>query len=222
MRTAFGEPFVGGSRRVTLVDGEVAERRFVVYVPPTISNPCSLDTSWLPNTGDILLPAIAAVALTSPFTITPGAIAVAIPVLVISPVRFPVIEAAVPLTLPVTLPVRFPVTLPIRLEDIIFAEKLPLASRLTRVLEVLLFVAAWVSLTDDAMAAASLPPTVATVVAIPRLVTSPVRLPVKEAAVPLTFPVTLPVRLPVTFPVRLAVTPEVTESGPLIVNAVRG
>jgi hypothetical protein len=67
------------------------------------------------NTGDILLPAIAAAAFMSPSTIIPGVMVVTIPVLVMSPVRLPVMEVAVPVRLAVIVP----------------AEKLPDASRAT-------------------------------------------------------------------------------------------
>jgi hypothetical protein len=72
------------------------------------------------NTGDILLPAIAAAAFISPSTIIPGVMAVTIPVLVMSPVRLPVIVEE----------------LPTRLAVIVPAEKFPDASRETIALAV--------------------------------------------------------------------------------------
>jgi hypothetical protein len=56
------------------------------------------------NTGDILLPAIAAAAFISPFTITPGAMAVAPWVPIISPKRGPVKLVALPDKFPVIVP----------------------------------------------------------------------------------------------------------------------
>jgi hypothetical protein len=115
--TCPARPTVAGSFRLTSAACEVAGNKFVAYVPPAMRNPCGPDTTRPVNTGDILLPAIAAAAFMSPSTIIPGVMVVTIPVLVMSPVRLPVIVEA----------------LPIRLAVIVPAEKLPDASRATMV-----------------------------------------------------------------------------------------
>jgi hypothetical protein len=80
---------------------------------------------------------------------------------VVAPVP-PLAMVTVPVTL-VALPVTVPVTFPVRLAVMVPAEKLPEASRLTMVEAVLALVAAVVSLTEVAILAAVLDPTVATV-----------------------------------------------------------
>jgi hypothetical protein len=64
---------------------------------------------------------------------------------------------AVPVTFPVRFPKKVAVTVP--------AEKFPLASRFTRVLAMLEFVAAFAAVAPEATFAAETPPTLATVVA---------------------------------------------------------
>jgi hypothetical protein len=120
---------------------------------------------------------------------------------IVSP-AFNTLFEAVPVTFPVRLPKKDAVTVP--------AEKFPLASRLTKVLTVLEFVAELAAVAPEATFAAERPPTVATVVADWVPFTSPEREPVKLEA--LKVPVILPAeRVPVTraLPITSKVDPGV-------------
>ena len=81
--------------------------------------------------------------------------------------------------------------------EIVPAEKLPLASRLTNALKVLPLVAALARFAPAATFVAVTPPTAPTTVLPCVPVTSPVSAPVKLAALPLTLPVSGPLKVPV-------------------------
>jgi hypothetical protein len=101
---------------VNAIDGVATAPDAALYMP-------AVATVWLPKSGLIFVPAMAAEAFTSALTITPAAIEVALPTEVTSPVR---------LALVVTFD-----AVPVKLAVIVPAVKLPLPSRATMALAVL-------------------------------------------------------------------------------------
>jgi hypothetical protein len=105
---------------VNAIDGVATAPDAALYMP-------AVATVWLPKSGLIFVPAMAAEAFTSALTITPAAIEVALPTEVTSPVRLALVVTfdAVPVKLAVMVP----------------AVKLPLPSRATMALAVFALVA---------------------------------------------------------------------------------
>ena len=79
---------------------------FNTIVPAVAPAPVPKVKVWAPKFGLIFVPSMAAEAFTSAFTITPGAMAVALPEEVTSPVRLALVTTVVALPVLVTIPVR--------------------------------------------------------------------------------------------------------------------
>ena len=82
------------------------EASFNTIVPAVAPAPVPKVKVWAPKLGLIFVPSMAAEAFTSAFTITPGAMAVALPEEVTSPVRLALVTTVVALPVLVTIPVR--------------------------------------------------------------------------------------------------------------------
>ena len=79
---------------------------FNTIVPAVAPAPVPKVKVWAPKLGLIFVPSMAAEAFTSAFTITPGAMAVALPEEVTSPVKLALVTTVVALPVLVTIPVR--------------------------------------------------------------------------------------------------------------------
>ena len=79
---------------------------FNTIVPAVAPAPVPKVKVWAPKFGLIFVPSMAAESFTSAFTITPGAMAVALPTEVTSPVRLALVTTVVALPTLVTIPVK--------------------------------------------------------------------------------------------------------------------